>query len=49
MNFLSAGRLEIIPWKKGSDEYSKVSYPLRYGQYREIISGNYIYKFNLSN
>ena len=40
--------LEIIPCKTGANEYSKVSYPLRYGQYGEIRSRDYIYQFNLN-
>ncbi len=38
---------EIFPLIKGADQYSKVSYPLRYGHYREIRTREYIYQFNL--
>ena len=38
---------EIYPVIKGADQYSKVSYPLRYGHYSEIRTGEYVYQFNL--
>jgi hypothetical protein len=44
----SIDELEIIPCRNGSNEYSKVSYPLRYGQYGEIRTADYIYQFNLN-
>ncbi|MBN2419963.1 MAG: radical SAM domain-containing protein [Deltaproteobacteria bacterium] len=40
--------LEIFPFLKGADQYSKVSYPLRYGHYSEIRTAEYIYQFNLN-
>ncbi len=40
--------LEIFPLVKGADQYSKVSYPLRYGHLGEIRSREYIYQFNLN-
>ena len=39
--------LEISPLLKGAEQYSKVSYPLRYGHYSEIRTGGYVYQFNL--
>ena len=33
---------------EGSREYTKVSYPIRYGNYAQIMDKDYIYQFNLS-
>lgn len=40
--------LSIILNKKGSMEFSKVSYPIRYGYFSEIIIQDYIFQFNLN-
>lgn len=40
--------LEITLNKKGSQEFSKVSYPVRYGIYSEIKTNEYLYQFNLN-
>lgn len=34
--------------KKASSQYSKVSYPIRYGDYSEIKTREYIFQFNLN-
>ena len=34
--------------KKGSGEYSKVSYPVRYGRFSEIKTRDYVFQFNLN-
>ena len=34
--------------KKGSREYSKVSYPVRYGRFSEIKTRDFIFQFNLN-
>lgn len=41
------GEFEIIIDKWGSRQYAKVSYPLRYGCYSEIVTPEYICQFNL--
>jgi hypothetical protein len=40
--------LIIIPEKKGSDKYIKISYPLRFGVFSEIRSRSYTFQFNLN-
>jgi hypothetical protein len=42
------GDLQINPCKEGAREFSKVSYPLRYGRFGEIITPEYIFQFNLN-
>ncbi len=34
--------------KRGSGEFSKVSYPIRYGRFAEITTPEYIFQFNLN-
>ncbi len=34
--------------KRGEDRYTKVSYPLRYGRYTEVMGDNALYHFNLN-
>jgi hypothetical protein len=41
------GDFEIIIEKWGSRHYAKVSYPLRYGCYSEIVTPEYLCQFNL--
>ncbi len=41
------GNLNITLNKEGSREFSKVSYPIRYGLYSEIKTPDYIFQFNL--
>ena len=48
MVITSFDELEIFPVIKGANQYSKVSYPLRYGHYSEIRRREYIYQFNLN-
>ena len=48
MGTTTSGEFEIFPVIKGADHYSKVSYPLRYGNFGEIRTGEYIYQFNLN-
>ena len=40
--------LSIILSKQGSREFSKVSYPIRYGRFAEIKTPDYIFQFNLN-
>jgi len=40
--------LSIILNKKGSREFSKVSYPIRYGRFSEIKTPDYVFQFNLN-
>jgi hypothetical protein len=40
--------LSIILDKEGSREFSKVSYPIRYGRFAEIKTPDYILQFNLN-
>ena len=40
--------LRICIDKRGSLEFSKVSYPIRYGRFAEIATSEYIYQFNLN-
>jgi len=34
--------------RKGADDYTKVSFPVRYGTYTEIKTPDYIFQFNLT-
>ncbi len=40
--------LSIILNKQGSREFSKASYPIRYGRFAEIKTPDYIFQFNLN-
>ena len=40
--------LSIILNKEGSREFSKVSYPIRYGRFSEIKTPDYVFQFNLN-
>ena len=40
--------LSVSVDKRGSFEFSKVSYPIRYGRFAEIVTSEYIYQFNLN-
>jgi hypothetical protein len=40
--------LSIILNKEGSREFSKVSYPIRYGRFAEVKTPDYIFQFNLN-
>ena len=40
--------LHIVVDKEGSREFSKVSYPLRYGRFAEITTGDHVFQFNLN-
>jgi hypothetical protein len=42
----AAEELIIIPDMEGSREYSKVSFPIRYGRYAQITYRDYNYQFN---
>jgi len=42
------GDLEIVINKRGSRDYTKVSYPLRYGRFSEIASSEIICQFGLN-
>ena len=48
MDAFCIDELHIILNKQGANEYSKVSYPLRYGQFSEIATSDYIFQFNLN-
>ncbi|MDY6862236.1 MAG: radical SAM protein [Thermodesulfobacteriota bacterium] len=39
--------ISIVLNKKGSGEFSKVSYPIRYGRFAEIKTPDYVFQFNL--
>lgn len=39
--------LDITPYKEGAKEYSKVSYPIRYGAYGEVRTRTHVFQFNL--
>lgn len=40
--------LKITIDKQGSREFTKVSYPIRYGQFSEIKTSDYVFQFNLN-
>ncbi|MEW6670363.1 MAG: radical SAM protein [Thermodesulfobacteriota bacterium] len=40
--------IEVIPEKKGFQEFAKVSYPVRYGRFSEIQTPDYTFQFNLN-
>ena len=40
--------LTIITKREGAREFSKVSYPLRYGRFAEIKGPEYTFQFNLN-
>jgi hypothetical protein len=42
------GNLAITPIKEGSRQFSKVSYPIRYGRFSEIRTRHYFFQFNLN-
>lgn len=46
MSSLDRQNLIITPEKKGAREFLKVSYPIRYGCYGEIKTGEYVFQFN---
>jgi hypothetical protein len=48
MDSYQIGDLNITLNKEGAREYSKVSYPIRYGVYSEIKTPDYIFQFNLN-
>ncbi len=48
MDTYHIGDLSITLFKHGSDEYTKASYPIRYGQFSEIKTPDYIFQFNLN-
>ena len=48
MTALKFEDLQIYPFIKGANQYSKVSYPLRYGCYSEIRSKEYVWQYNLN-
>ncbi len=48
MKIYDLGDLSIAVDQEGSREYAKVSYPLRYGRFSEIRTGDHIYRFNLN-
>ncbi len=39
-------RIEITLNRKGANEYSKVSYPIRYGTYHEARTDDHVFQFN---
>jgi hypothetical protein len=48
MDSFQINNLRIILNKEGAHEFSKVSYPLRYGRYSEIQIPGYTFQFNLN-
>lgn len=42
------GDLLLVPSKEGLRHYTKVSYPVRYGHYSEIRTGDRLFQFNLN-
>ncbi len=48
MDTYKIGDLTITHNKQGSYEYTKASYPIRYGQFSEIKTPDYIFQFNLN-
>ena len=40
--------LKISPNKQGARNYSKVSYPIRYGRFAEIVTPDYCFQFDLN-
>ncbi len=40
--------LSISIDKRGSPEFAKASYPIRYGRFAEIVTSDYIFQFNLN-
>ena len=48
MDTYPIGDLIITLNKQGSCEYTKASYPIRYGQFSEIKTPDYIFQFNLN-
>ena len=40
--------IHVTPEKKGFQEFSKASYPLRYGRFSEIQTPDYTFQFNLN-
>jgi len=40
--------IHVIPEKNGFQEFSKVSYPIRYGRFSEIQTTDYTFQFNLN-
>ena len=48
MDIYQLGDLNITLNKKGSGEYTKASYPIRYGRFSEIKTPDYIFQFNLN-
>jgi len=41
--------IQVIPEKKGFQEFSKVSYPIRYGRFSEIQTPDYTFQFNYNS
>jgi len=48
MEFYQFDNLSIILNKEGSQEFSRVSYPIRYGRFAEVKTPDYIFQFNLN-
>jgi hypothetical protein len=40
--------IQVTPAKKGFQEFSKVSYPVRYGLFSEIQTSDYTFQFNFN-
>ncbi|PJC75947.1 MAG: radical SAM domain-containing protein, partial [Syntrophobacterales bacterium CG_4_8_14_3_um_filter_49_14] len=45
MEFYQFDNLSIILNKEGSQEFSRVSYPIRYGRFAEVKTPDYIFQF----
>ncbi len=48
MQTFNLGHLSIAVNKEGAGNYSKVSYPIRYGRYHEINTPKYTFQYNLN-
>lgn len=48
MQEFQINNIKIYLNKQGSRQYSRASYPIRYGRYSEIQTPEYIYQFNLN-
>ena len=48
MESYRSNNISIVLEKRGSSEFSKVSYPIRYGHFTEIKVPDYILEFNLN-
>lgn len=48
MNVYEFDHLNITLDKTGATEFTKASYPIRYGRFHEIATDEYLYQYNLN-